>query len=259
MKKEIILIVDDNSDANAVLNQMLASMNYQTLTALDGKSGLQIALRLQPDLVFLDMNMPGMDGLEVLAELRKSQCTTPVIFITAYGSEQIAVEVFRLGVHDYLTKPFTEEEVKAAVDRALLATRLIREREALNRTLIIAESVRATAVTLSHYLNNCMTALNGSLRLLSESLEQGGSHQDWREFLNGSQASSASIEAVIRVLLHITEVKMSSYGYTGQIIDIDAAIQQEFERIKQQHLTSDHNLLKGQDCRNTSEETGSRN
>ncbi len=231
MQNEIILIVDDSEASSQILKEILESMNYQTITAGDGQSGLQIALRLQPDLVFLDMNMPIMGGLETLEELRKANCSTPVVFMTAYGSEQMAVEVFRLGVRDYLCKPFTPEDVKAALDRALQETRLLREREDLTRKLAIAEAVRATAVTLSHYLNNYLTALNGGLQLLAESLQHDGRNRELQQILAESRESSANIEAVMRVLKQFTDIRLAPYGATSRMLDIESAIQQELERM----------------------------
>ncbi len=231
MQNEIILIVDDSADSSQILKQILESMNYQTISAFDGQSGLQIALRLQPDLVFLDMNMPIMGGLEMLEELRKANCATPVVFMTAYGSEQIAVEVFRLGVRDYLCKPFTLEEVQAALNRALQEARLLREREDLTRKLAIGEAVRATAVTLSHYLNNYLTALNGSLQLIGEALEHDGANPELHQILKESRESSANIEAVMRVLGQITSMRLVPYGGSSRMLDIEAAIQQELQKM----------------------------
>ena len=238
MPNEIILIVDDSRDSSEILKEMLASMHYETVTAFDGRSGLQIALRLQPDLVFLDMNMPIMSGLEMLEELRKANCTTPVVFMTAYGSEQIAVEVFRLGVRDYLCKPFTPEEVKAAIDRALHETRLLREREDLTRKLAIAEAVRATAVTLSHYLNNYLTALNGGLQLMGETLNHDGANPELRQILAESRESSAHIEAVMRVLKQFAVIRLVPYSGSSRMLDIEAAIQQELQKMRRRRASA---------------------
>ncbi|MGA9396860.1 MAG: response regulator, partial [Anaerolineaceae bacterium] len=158
MENETVLIVDDDNDAVEILELFLSSMNYQTLAACNGKSGLKIALERHPDLIFLDLNMPIMGGLEMLKELHQKECALPVIFVTANGSEKIAIEAFRLGVREYLNKPFTGDEVRRVMDHALRETRLAREREILNHNLHTAEAVRVTAVTLSHYLNNYLTA-----------------------------------------------------------------------------------------------------
>ncbi len=233
MENETVLIVDDNHDAIEVLEQILRSMNYQTLTAFHGKSGLQIAVERHPDLIFLDMNMPIMDGLEMLTALRQTDCISPVIFMTAYGSEQIAVDVFRLGVRDYLNKPFTKEDIEGAIDRALRETRLMREREALNRNLVTAEAVRVTVVTLSHYLNNYLTALNGGLQLLEETLQQEWRNPDLLQLLRDSRRSSANIEAVMRVMLRATNVKLASYTNTTPMLDIQSALEKELGQLLQ--------------------------
>src|SRR5574341_1132989 len=124
------------------------------------------------------MNMPGLNGFEVLTALRQANCVSPVIFMTVAGSERIAVEAFRLGVRDYLSKPFTEAELRQSIDRALSETRLVCERDRLTRNLVMAEAVRSTIVTLSHYLNNYLTSLNGGLQLLEENLRNDQVNSD---------------------------------------------------------------------------------
>jgi len=112
-------VIDDSREMLVALkNRILEPMGFQVLTAMDGQTGLQTAVQHNPDLILLDMNLPRMTGLELLSFLRKTPCTSPVIFMTASGSEQIAVEAFRLGVRDYLTKPFTYEELQASIDSA---------------------------------------------------------------------------------------------------------------------------------------------
>lgn len=231
MEYETILVVDDNYDMVEILKQTLVSLNHQIITASDGRSGLQMAIGCHPDLIFLDMNMPIMSGMEMLAALRQTDRTTPVIFMTAYGSEQIAIDVFRLGVRDYLNKPFTKEEAKAAIDRALRETRLVREQEKLNRSLLTAEAVRVTVATLSHYLNNYLTALNGGLQLLEENLQQDWANPALLQLLKESRNSSANIEAVMRALLHATNVQLTSYTKNMPMLDIEVALKKELEQL----------------------------
>jgi signal transduction histidine kinase len=111
---------------------------YVAMEASDGASGLQMALANPPDLVLLDLEMPRMDGFQVVDALNKHQVDVPVILITSHGSEAIAVEFFRKGVKDYLSKPFTVEELFAATDRALADVRLRREKELLTQNLAAA-------------------------------------------------------------------------------------------------------------------------
>jgi len=232
MTCETILVVDDNLDfARTLERYTLAPLGYQVLYAANGQSGLQLAVSHLPDLILLDMNMPNMTGMEMLRALRQTDCTSPVIFMTMHGSESIAVDAFRLGVRDYLVKPFAIEEAQQAVDRALREKRLIREKEDHAQNLLIAETVRRTVVTLSHYINNYLTALNGNLSLLAEAFPQ----ENWDDLdllltLQEAQDSSRKIEAVLRVLQSVTKVEHTTYHAQISMIDIENDLQKELAK-----------------------------
>src|ERR1700690_4103478 len=103
MPGETILIVDEsNRTLDFLGHRILFPLGYKTIFALDGQSGLEKAASSNPDLILLDMNMPCMNGLEMLKELRKTTCKAPVIFITAQVMDDVSLEAFHLGVRDYL-------------------------------------------------------------------------------------------------------------------------------------------------------------
>ena len=136
MAGERILVIDDSEEIRAILRDMILGPNgYQVATAQDGQKGIEYALREHPDLILTDVNMPRMTGIEVLERLREANYEWPVILMTFHGSEDIAVQAFRLGVRDYIRKPFAIEEVLSCVERALVESRLRREREELLRQL----------------------------------------------------------------------------------------------------------------------------
>ncbi len=229
MAHETILIVDDSLEViRALTDFMLTPMGYRVLHAPNGKKGLEIAISKQPDLIMSDMNMPRMDGMEMLAALRQTNCQAPVIFMTLHGSEGIAVQAFRLGVRDYLIKPFTIEEVQDAVDRALTEVRLIREKEELARNLVTSEAIRKTAITLAHYVNNRLMVLSGNLALLQEILQKELSdHPHVPKILQDSQLSATQIGAIIRVLQRATKIQEEKYDGNIQMIDIEKALREE--------------------------------
>ena len=139
MDKLRTLVIDDSREVrNFVIDYVLRPQGFQIEVAVDGADGLRKALKILPDVIVMDYEMPRMTGLEVLRALREQNCEVPVILMTSHGSEQIAVEVFRLGVHDYITKPFTPEEMLQAIDRALTLTRLRHEKEALTQRIVQA-------------------------------------------------------------------------------------------------------------------------
>jgi len=232
MANETILVVDDSYEMRNLLDKyILSPLGYKVITSSNGKSGLESVVSGKPDLILLDMNMPKMTGLEMLAALRQTDCNCPVIFITSYGSENIAVEAFRLGVRDYLNKPFTSDQVRLAVDRALNESRLANEQKELNRNLLTAETVRSTVITLSHYLNNNIMAISGVLTLLSETLEQKEPDEEISEILQKGEESLRGIQAVMNVLAKTTNVKLIPYSQTTPMIDINKALKNELENI----------------------------
>ncbi len=227
--KETILIVDDSYEIIALLSFMLSS-HYRIIEAHDGKQGLFMAQKEQPDLILLDMNMPRMGGMEVLAALRETNCQAPVIFMTAEGSEYVAVQAFRLGVHDYLAKPFSSEAIQRSIDRALRETRLAREKAELARTLDAAETVRRTVTTLAHHINNQLTVVNGGLTLLQEHLEQTAvspTQQGVFQIVRECQTSAKRINMVLGVLQKVTKVELATYHNQTHMLDIDTALKKK--------------------------------
>ena len=131
MQNEQILIIDDSAAITEFLTDVLEPLGYRLLSAANGSDGLSKALAKLPDLIMLDLNLPDMSGLHVLEALRRRDCQSPVIMMTSYGSESIVIQALRLGVRDYLTKPFAMDELLASVEQALKEARLRWEREHL--------------------------------------------------------------------------------------------------------------------------------
>ncbi len=120
MAGETVLIIEDRREHIVFLaNQVLKPNGYQVMTAMDGQRGLKRILSDKPDLVILDLNMPKMDGLEILTALRERQVNIPVILMTFYGSEQVAQQAIKLGAAAYVVKPFTAAEMLKAIQKAL--------------------------------------------------------------------------------------------------------------------------------------------
>jgi len=110
MKK--VLIVEDNSDNMDVLEAFLED-DYELLEATDGKMGLEMAIDEKPDLILLDISLPEMDGLQVIAEIRRNQeiKNTPVIALTAYAMLGDKERFLEAGFDEYMSKPIVDEEV----------------------------------------------------------------------------------------------------------------------------------------------------
>ncbi len=112
--KKRILVVDDEAPILRLLRRILTASGYEVLIAASGLEGLELAHQKQPDLILLDLSMPGMDGMAVCRELRQWS-EAPIIVVSARGEERYKVHALDLGADDYLTKPFGYDELLARV------------------------------------------------------------------------------------------------------------------------------------------------
>ncbi len=137
MSGERILVVDDGRENREfVVDYILRPNGFEPLVARDGREGFSMAVAERPDLILLDLQMPRMTGIQVLQALSRENVNIPVILMTFHGSEEIAIEVFRLGVKDYVKKPYTVDEMLDAIERSLAETRLRKEKDALTERLL---------------------------------------------------------------------------------------------------------------------------
>jgi len=173
--RERVLVVDDRPEnRDFVVSYVLEPNGYEPLTASDGEEGLRVALRESPDLILLDLQMPRMDGVQVLEALHDKGRDIPVILMTFHGSEALAVQVFRMGVKDYVIKPFEVGELLGAMERALAEVRLRRERDALTRQLIQVNrqlEQRVKELNTLYRIGKSVTALLDPGQLLNRLVE----------------------------------------------------------------------------------------
>jgi len=122
-----ILIIDDDEAIRDSTRQVLNKEGYQTRDAKDGQEGLALFQKEHFHAVFLDLKLPGINGLHVLRQMRYASPETPVIIITGFGTIKSAVEAMKIGAFDYLAKPFTPEELRLAVRKTLKGRKMYLE------------------------------------------------------------------------------------------------------------------------------------
>ena len=125
-----VLIADDDAASRRLLDVRLRGLQCEVMMVSSGEEALSRIRKDQPDLVLLDLQMPHIDGIEVLRRLRKDGAPVPVIVVTAHGSIEIAVEAMKEGAYDFVTKPLDPKHLEIAVCKAL-------ERESLKREIEI--------------------------------------------------------------------------------------------------------------------------
>ena len=131
MKQATILIIEDDADIVELLQYNLSKEGFRVRVARDGDAGLQEARRYRPDLILLDLMLPGVDGLEVCRRLKRDDelATIPVVMVTAKSEESDVVTGLEMGADDYLAKPFSPRELLARVRAVLRRGQAAQEHE----------------------------------------------------------------------------------------------------------------------------------
>lgn len=118
-QKPTVLIIDDETDTLTMFRLFLSSYGYKVLVAEDGYAGLALVTAEKPAIVFTDLKMPGMDGFEVLKQIKKIAPRTEVIVITGHSDMDLVIQALNLDTTDFINKPISPEAVEAALQRAM--------------------------------------------------------------------------------------------------------------------------------------------
>lgn len=170
--KAKIIIIDDEASIGEACAQILAGEDYQVDTAAEGTTGLKLVDELKPDVVFVDLKMPGISGMEVLESLRKKDQNIVSVVITGYATIESAVESMKKGAYDFLPKPFTPDELRLITRRAVARRRAILESELLreekermrqNFVALVSHELRTPLVAVMQYIEVLSGGIAGSL------------------------------------------------------------------------------------------------
>ncbi|MBU0944908.1 MAG: sigma-54 dependent transcriptional regulator [Proteobacteria bacterium] len=131
-----ILVVDDEPNYLVVLSELLRDEGFEVFTAPGGKEGMAVIQEVDLDLVITDMQMPGMDGLQFLQKIKQINNDLPVIMITAFAEVEKAVAAMQAGAYNYLSKPFSNDELLVNINKAVHHYSLIRENSRLRQEMM---------------------------------------------------------------------------------------------------------------------------
>jgi two-component system sensor histidine kinase/response regulator len=167
-----VLVVDDEEPIRDSCRQVLTKAGYECHTAIDGIEGLHFAHQVEPDVILLDLMMPGMDGLSMLEQLVKTHPDVVCIVITGYATIESAVDAMKHGAFDFLPKPFTPDELRVIVTRGMDQRKLLQETAALREEKermqqyfisIVAHELRSPLLLVKQYLDLIVGGKMGSV------------------------------------------------------------------------------------------------
>jgi signal transduction histidine kinase len=186
-----ILVADDEPDILSSLAERLRWMGHEVTTATDGQEAVSAVESHEVDLVFLDVSMPRLNGIDALRRIRKRWPNVPVVMLTAYGTIPRAVESMKEGAADFITKPFDPEQIQSVVAMAL-----DRREQMGDMTRVLGE--------ISHDVKNLLMPMVTGTDLLAEEIDDLFKHLPKGERVR-AQENQRACEEVVQVLRHTSE------------------------------------------------------
>jgi two-component system sensor histidine kinase/response regulator len=234
--KDKIIIIDDEEVVLDSCTQILQGRNYDVSIAPDGMQGLKLVEEIKPDLVFIDLKMPGMPGLEVLKHIHDQDNTIVTIVITGYATVDSAVEAMKKGAYDFLPKPFTPEEFRLITRRGLERRKLVVEAITLRRE---KEMLRENfAAIVSHELKSPLGAIQQNLFALSGELaEKLSESQNAR--LERMKIRIDDLIKLINSWLRVYSVDISKIKENFKSIAVPALISKAIENVEPHAVRKD--------------------
>ncbi len=240
-----ILVIDDEEIVRESCLRILEKQDYQVRTAEDGIKGLEILQEYQPDLVLVDLKMPGMSGFEVLESIFTFDATIVTIVITGFATVDSAVEAMKKGTYDFIPKPFQPDELRLVIHRGLERRKLVLETIALrNEKEMLREHF---AAIVSHELKSPLGAVQQNLYVLAEDLDQKLSESQ-KEKVQRLQKRIQDLIKLINTWLRVISVDIDNIQDQFQQISLNPIIEQAIEIIEPHTVRKDIKIsLKVQD------------
>lgn len=206
----LILIVDDIPKNIQLLGKILENRGYRVLAATDGEQALKAAERHSPDLILLDIMMPGLSGYDVCGELKADEelSEIPVIFLTARSDEEDIIKGFELGGSDYVTKPFNSGELLVRIQTHLSLKKardqIIEQQEELRQ---ITKTKDKLYSIVAHDLKGALAGISGLADIVDEELGEETDNDGIKNYINLISNSSTSANLILENLLSWTNMQ----------------------------------------------------
>jgi two-component system sensor histidine kinase/response regulator len=235
-----IVIIDDEEVVLDSCTQILQGRGYDISTAPDGKQGLALVEKTKPDIVFIDLKMPGIPGLDVLEKIHNQDSTIVTVVITGYATVDSAVEAMKKGAYDFLPKPFTPDEFRLITRRGLERRKLIIETITLRKE---KEMLRENfAAIVSHELKSPLGAIQQNLFALSGELADKLSESENAKF-GRMKVRINDLIKLINSWLRVYSVDISKIKENFSEIDIANLIAKAIESIEPQAVRKNIQLV----------------
>lgn len=235
-----ILIIDDEEVVLDSCKQILRKENYQITTVSNGDLGIQVLKEQEPDLVLVDLKMPGLSGFEVLKKIREIDPNIISIVITGFSTVSSAIEAMKNGAYDFLPKPFTPDELRLITTRGLDRRKLVLETIALKREKEMLKEHFAAVV--SHELKSPLGAVQQNLYILEDELSESINVAQ-KERLERMKTKINDLINLIHTWLRVITVDVNKLKENFKEISIELVISKAIENVQPQAIRNDIEIV----------------
>lgn len=224
----LILVIDDEVPIRDGCRQALEKSGYSVLEAANGAAGIKIARSAKPDIALIDLKMPGMSGMEIIEVLSRDIPDTVLVMITGYATIVSAVEAIQKGTFDYLPKPFSPDQLRAVVRRAMEhrnlkieAKRLRQEKELMEKSFItfVSHEMRSPLVVIRQYIEALKAIVAGKLE------------SDAAQIIDRCCTRIQGLEQLIEHWLDIGRIGEGSFAFKKESLKLDRLIEKSIEEM----------------------------
>ncbi len=239
--KATILLIDDAPSNLRLLTEILEKHHYKVLVALSGERGLESLNQTQPDLILLDIMLPGMDGFEVCRRIKTNErlAPIPVLFISALNQTEDVLKGFDVGGADYVSKPFEELEVVARIKTLINLYQAQRQLSEKNRALEKATKLAESALearsnfiaSMSHDLRTPLTAIIGSIEMLMDDCA-ACSGNDKYGLIQSVGVASRNQLALVNDILDMSKLEAGKFEINREPYDLKLLLDELYQMLE---------------------------
>jgi two-component system sensor histidine kinase/response regulator len=223
-----ILVIDDEESMRDSCSQVLSKDGHRVDTAENGMVGLEKTKTFKPDLVLVDLKMPGINGMEVLEKLNVIDPTIVAVVITGYANLESAIHAFKRGAYDFLPKPFTPDELRIIIKRGLERRNLILKSIALEQE---KESMRKFFITMvSHQLRSPLATVQQNLEIILDGIV-GDVPEKQEKLLRRARESISSLLTLIKDWLDLSKIETGKLVETFETLSLVPLLQEIIESL----------------------------
>jgi DNA-binding response OmpR family regulator len=220
-EKHLIMVIDDEIINLKIVDSMLKYEGYRTLLLDDPFKAVDTASVNQPDVILLDVSMPGLTGFEVCAELKRDPATKslPVLFLSGQNTSEFVIKGLELGASDYITKPFNEPELLARVETQIkmkiMVERLIEGEQ--------MKALHAAMVSQNHELNQLTTSILGQVEILEMVVSKSPECSKCMDGIKAVEKAALEMDEKIKKFTNISKIKFTKYSEKTDMLDLDGS------------------------------------